>query len=146
MAITSILVFLPEYLQRLGVHAEDVAFKAGIIAAVFSLCDSATAIPWSVLSDQLGRKPVLLGGLLVSATSNIGFGFCSYLWQMILYAALAGVANGNVDVMRTTMAELVPLEELHPKAFAVLPAAAGIGFILGPSLGGVPEPDIPDCG
>ncbi|KAK5698276.1 hypothetical protein LTR97_007237 [Elasticomyces elasticus] len=66
----------------------------------------------------------------------MGFGFCSHLWQMMLCAGIAGVASGNVGVMRTAMAEMVPQEALQAKAFAILPAAAAAGYILGPSVGG----------
>ena len=50
--------------------------------------------------------------------------------------ALAGLGNGNVGIIRTTVAEMVPQKELQPRAFSVMPLIWTIGSIFGPAFGG----------
>ena len=68
--------------------------------------------------------------------SSILFGFSQSLAWAITARALAGAVNGNVGIIRTTVAELVPQKELQPRAFSIMPLVWTIGSIFGPSLGG----------
>lgn len=54
----------------------------------------------------------------------------------IVARALAGAGNGNVGIIRTTVAEMVPFKELQPRAFSLMPLVWNIGSIFGPTVGG----------
>jgi MFS family permease len=64
------------------------------------------------------------------------WGFSTNLPMAITARALEGLGNGNVGILRTTVAELCPWKELQPRAFSVMPLVYTIGAIIGPVLGG----------
>lgn len=130
--LTSVFPYLPEMIESFDVPKADVAKWAGITAAVFSLCQCATAIPWGWTSDRLGRKPTILLGLLNTMTTSILWGFSTSVPMAITMRALAGAGNGNVGIIRTMVAEMVPWKELQPRAFSIMPLVWGIGSVFGP--------------
>ena len=69
-------------------------------------------------------------------STSLLFGFSRTLTWAIIARALSGASNGNVGILRTTVAELVPQKSLQPRAFSVMPLVWQIGSILGPILGG----------
>ena len=137
IALTSVFPYLPEMIESFGVPTNDVASWAGITSSVFSLSQACTGIVWGRAADGLGRKPVLLTGLLGVMLSVLAFGLSRTLVWAIVTRSLAGAMSGNVGVLRTTVAELVPQKELQPLAFSLMPLVWGVGSILGPSLGGL---------
>ena len=89
-----------------------------------------------IASDRFGRKPVILVGMLSVMLASLLFGFSQTLAWAITARAFAGSVNGNVGIIRTTVAEMVPAKELQPRAFSVMPLVWTIGSIFGPGFGG----------
>jgi MFS family permease len=123
-------------IESFGIHHNDVAKWAGILSAVFSVSQCLTGIPWGQASDKYGRKPIILLAMTCAMASSMLFGFSTSLRWAIISRALSGASNGNVGILRTTVAEMVPQRVLQPKAFAVLPLVWSLGSILGPIIGG----------
>jgi MFS family permease len=119
-----------------GVKPADVGFWTGTAAAIFSLAEFVTAIPWGLLSDRMGRKPVRLIGLFCTMMTSLLWGFASSLPMALLFRALSGGCNGNVGIVRTMVAELCPWKELQPRAFSIMPVVYTIGTVVGPAIGG----------
>ncbi|KAI9848570.1 MAG: hypothetical protein M1837_007239 [Sclerophora amabilis] len=136
VALTSIFPYIPEMMEFLGVETAQVAYYAGLTAAIFSLCQCLTGVPWGIASDRFGRKPVILAGMTCTMLTSILFGFARSLPLAIAARAVAGLGNGNVGIIRTTVAEMVPQRELQPRAFSIMPLIWTIGSIFGPSFGG----------
>ncbi|GAB7344596.1 hypothetical protein MBLNU457_3091t1 [Dothideomycetes sp. NU457] len=136
IAMTSVFPYLPEMIESLSVPPDQVAKYAGIAASVFSLSQAVFAVPWGRLSDRYGRKPAILTCLTGTMLMTVLWGFSTTLWMAVLARALQGVFNGNVGIIRTTVAEMVPWKELQPRAFSVMPLVWNIGSIFGPMLGG----------
>lgn len=123
-------------MEFLGVSTKEVAYYAGLTSAIFSLCQCLTGIAWGRASDKHGRKPVILAGLTCTLTTSILFGFSRSLTWAIVARGLGGLGSGNVGIIRTTVAEMVPQKELQPRAFSIMPLVWSIGSIFGPALGG----------
>ncbi|OBT84203.1 hypothetical protein VE02_06593 [Pseudogymnoascus sp. 03VT05] len=136
IAATSVFPYLPEMIESFGVKKQEVAKWAGITSAVFSLSQSITAIIWGRASDMFGRKPVILLGLTSTMFMSILWGFSTSLTWAIIARALSGGGNGNVGIIRTMVAEMVPERSLQPRAFSVMPLVWSFGSILGPAFGG----------
>ena len=100
--------------------------------AVFSLCQCGTAILWGWASDRLGRKPTILLGITNTMITSIVWGFSTSVPMAITVRALAGAGNGNVGIIRTMVAEMVPGKELQPRAFSIMPLVWGVGSVFGP--------------
>lgn len=107
--------------RSFGVSQSEVGKWAGYCAAVFSLFQALTGIPWGRFSDVYGRKPAIIIGLACTMVTSLMWGFSKSLTMAICVRALAGAGNGNVGIIRTTVAEMVPFKELQPRAFSIMP-------------------------
>ena len=123
-------------IESFGIPTNQVSKWAGITSAMFSLSQAVTGIAWGRASDSFGRKPAILIAMVCIMTTSILFGFSRTLVWAIVTRSLAGASCGNVGIIRTTVAEMVPYKELQPKAFSVMPLVWSIGSIFGPSFGG----------
>ncbi|TKA74602.1 hypothetical protein B0A55_05434 [Friedmanniomyces simplex] len=136
IASTSLFPYLPEMIRSFGIPEDEVGKFAGFTAAVFSLSQAVMGIPWGRFSDLYGRKPAILLGLMSTMVTSLMWGFSKSLPMAIVARALAGAGNGNVGIIRTTVAEMVPFKELQPRAFSIMPLVWVVGSIFGPTIGG----------
>ena len=136
IAFTSVFPYLPEMIESFNIPKDEVSKWAGITSAVFSLSQAVTGIAWGRASDHFGRKPVILCAMFCVMSTSLLFGFSTSLTWTIIARALTGASNGNVGIMRTAVAELVPYKELQPRAFSIMPLVWTIGSIFGPGFGG----------
>ncbi|RMZ88598.1 hypothetical protein DV736_g4179, partial [Chaetothyriales sp. CBS 134916] len=109
---------------------------AGMLITAFAFAEFSTGMLWGRVSDALGRKPVLIMGLIGTTISMVSFGFSTSLQAAILSRALGGLLNGNVGVLQTTVAELVTKKEHQPRAYSIMPFVWCLGSIIGPAMGG----------
>ncbi|KAI7957574.1 hypothetical protein MJO28_004669 [Puccinia striiformis f. sp. tritici] len=114
---------------------KQVGFYCGAIESIFSLAQFSTIILWGKLSDRIGRKPVLLIGLIGVSISTLAFGFSSSFWTMILARSIGGILNGNTAVIKSMVAEITTAEN-QALAFSLLPTSYAVGSAIGPLLGG----------
>lgn len=136
LASTSLYPYLPEMVESFHIPQNEVGKWAGICAACFSLFQALFGIPWGRFSDRYGRKPAILLGLTSTMLTSLLWGFSKNIPMAIVARALAGAGNGNVGIIRTTVAEMVPFKELQPRAFSLMPLVWNIGSIFGPTIGG----------
>lgn len=114
-------------------------FLAGAITAVFGLMQFLAAPLLGELSDVYGRKRLLTVGVAVLAFSNMLFGFGIEIASLtVLFVAriLAGLAGANFSIAQAAIVDVSKPED-RAKNFGIIGAAFGIGFILGPLLGGI---------
>lgn len=126
----------PEMIEHIGVRENDVAKWVGISSAVASVSQGFTAVAWGTASDSVGRKPMILLGLTCTMVLSVVFGLSESLTMLVLSRCLLGLTNGNVGIIRTMVAEMVPEKELQPRAFSIMPLVWTIGSIFGPAVGG----------
>jgi DHA1 family tetracycline resistance protein-like MFS transporter len=87
------------------------------------------------ISDRLGRRRVLLTCVLGSAIGYFIFGFAGALWVLFLSRLIDGITGGNISTASAYIIDVSKPEE-RAKNFTLLGMAYGVGFILGPALGG----------
>jgi DHA1 family tetracycline resistance protein-like MFS transporter len=110
----------------------------GALIAVFPLMQFACAPILGELSDKFGRKPVLLFSLLGTGLGYVVFALGVYLQSLptlFLARALDGATGGNISVAQAAISDST-LPEHRARNFGLIGAAFGLGFILGPYLGG----------
>jgi MFS family permease len=122
--------------QSFNVPTADVAKYAGMMSAVFSMSQAFTGIAWGRASDRFGRKPMIMAALTSTMIAGVLFGFSRSLTWAFAARSIQGLSNGNVGIIRTAVAELVPEKELQPRAFSVMPLVWTVGSIFGPAFGG----------
>ncbi|KAK7430210.1 hypothetical protein QQZ08_003185 [Neonectria magnoliae] len=136
MAYTSVFPYLPDMIKSFGVEQNKVAQWAGLTSGVFSISQSITAVAWGKASDTYGRKPTIIIGLLCTMVCFVVWGMSTSLPMAITVRAIQGGGNGNVGIIRTMVAEMVPEKELQPRAFSIMPLVWSIGSVIGPIFGG----------
>src|SRR5262249_38077412 len=99
-------------------------------------CQLFTAPLGGRLSDQYGRKPILLVSLAGSVASYLWLGFAHALWMLFAARAVQGACAGNIAAAQAYIAD-VTTPENRAKGMGLIGAAFGFGFIIGPALGGL---------
>jgi len=117
--------------------AAQVSTYSGILVAAFPLAQFLVSLPWGWLSDAHGRKFSIVIGIAISVVSNAAFGFSTSFGALLFWRTLAGLANGNVGIMRTMTAEVVRERRFQTKAFLLLPLLFNAGMVFSLAFGGV---------
>lgn len=129
----------PEYLLPAGVSLKQGYLLLGILTAAFPIAQFFAAPILGQLSDVRGRRPILLVSLCGTAVGYALFAM-AILYRNIplLFAAriLDGITGGNISVAQAVIADITPPEK-RSRNFGLMGAVFGIGFVLGPSIGGV---------
>ena len=127
-----VLPLLPSYAARLGGTPGNI----GLLVASYSAIQFVLAPLWGRVSDRIGRRPVLLIGLAGSVASYLVFAFANSLPLLLLSRVLDGGSGATVNVAQAYLADETTPEQ-RTKAMGMVGAAFGLGFIVGPILGGI---------
>lgn len=127
-----IMPILPFYAASLGASA----LQLGLLFASYSIIQFFFAPIWGSVSDRIGRKPVILLGLLGFGISFILFGFATQLWMLFAARLLGGMLSAAMQP--TVMAYVVDTTESETRGsgLAMMGAAMGMGMVFGPVIGG----------
>jgi len=133
MGFSIIMPVLPYYAESLGANA----FQLGMLITVYAICQFIFAPIWGAYSDRMGRKPVLLIGVLGFAVTFILFGYATQLWMLYLIRIAGGILS--CATMPTAMAYVGDSTSLEKRgqAMGMVGAAMGMGMIFGPAIGGL---------
>lgn len=119
-----------------GRHFGATPAELAALGAVYSMMQFGFAPFWGSLSDRIGRRPVLLVSLCGSTISYLIFGLASSFWWLFVSRMFAGIFAANVSAAQAYVADVTPANE-RAKGMGLIGAAFGIGFTLGPPLGGI---------
>ncbi|MBI3982635.1 MAG: MFS transporter [Gemmatimonadetes bacterium] len=127
-----ILPILPYYAQTFG--AGGLAF--GALIGVYSLMQFLATTLLGRLSDRVGRRPILLASILISAAGHLTFAFAGGYPVLFFARTISGFSAGNISVAQAYIADITSPAE-RSRGMGLIGAAFGLGFIVGPALGGV---------
>ena len=128
-----ILVPLVPYMaDRFGVAPQFITPLLGS----YSLCQLVAAPWWGRLSDRLGRRPVLMSSLAGACLSYLLLGLARNVWWLLASRVVAGFMAGNIAAAFAYASD-VSTTERRTATLGLIGAAIGIGFSLGPPLGGL---------
>lgn len=119
-----------------GRHFGANGVQLGVLGASYSLMQFFFAPIWGRLSDRVGRRPILLLSLAGSTLSYIGFGLAPNYICLLATRVFAGIFAANVSTAQAYVADITTPEN-RARGMGLIGAAFGIGFILGPPLGGI---------
>lgn len=135
IGIGLIFPILPSLLREVG-HTSEVATLLGLMLALYSACQFLFSPVLGVLSDRFGRRPVLLISLAGAAIDYLVMAFAPELWLLVLGRAIAGITSANMAVATAYITDISSADE-RARRFGYFHAMFGIGFIIGPVLGGI---------
>lgn len=107
----------------------------GVLLASYSLMQMVTTPYLGALSDKYGRRPLLIASQVGTCISFILLGTAGSLPMLFVARLLDGASGGNISIAQAYISDVTP-EEQRSRAFGLIGAAFGLGFILGPALGG----------
>ncbi|KZO94384.1 MFS general substrate transporter [Calocera viscosa TUFC12733] len=137
VSYTQIFPYINDMCYRLGYakSEKDVGFISGLIDSLFAISNLLTVMHWGRLSDKIGRRPVMVMGLVGLFACNIVYGFSKSLWLTVVARLTMGALCGNGVVTQSIVSELTD-ETNEAQAFAFISLMWAVGCIVGPTIGG----------
>jgi MFS transporter, DHA1 family, tetracycline resistance protein len=136
VSIGIIVPVLPALVGSFTGSQADQAFWLGVVSFAFGIANFFGAPLLGGLSDRFGRRPVLLLGFCGLAINFFATALATQLWVLIAVRLVGGGMQANAAVASAYVADISAPEE-RAKRFGMLGAMFGLGFILGPAMGGL---------
>jgi DHA1 family tetracycline resistance protein-like MFS transporter len=126
-----IIPLLPFYAETFGASPTVI----GLLFAVFSLCQLVAAPALGDLSDRYGRRPILVFSLAGTVVSFVMLALAHSIALLFLARIVDGLSGGNISTARAYVADITEPKD-RARAYGLIGAAFGLGFIMGPALSG----------
>ncbi|MBM4175433.1 MAG: MFS transporter [Ignavibacteria bacterium] len=127
-----IIPILPHY-SEIYFHANE--FEIGMLIAAFSFFQFLSTPFLGRLSDRIGRKPVITSMLVVSFFAYMLYAFATNYWIALFARCVAGIGGGSLSAAQAYIADVTDKSE-RAKGMGLIGTAFGVGFVLGPFIGG----------
>jgi DHA1 family tetracycline resistance protein-like MFS transporter len=127
-----IIPLLPFYAETFGASP----LVIGLLFAVFSVCQLVAAPVLGDWSDRYGRRPVLIFSLLGTVVSFVMLALAGSVFMLFLARIVDGLSGGNISTARAYVADVTEPKD-RARAYGLIGAAFGLGFIFGPALSGL---------
>lgn len=126
-----VIPLFPFYAEGMGASAVQVT----LLASSYSLAQFFFSPLWGAMSDRYGRRPILLLSIGMGAVAMTGFALAPSLVWLYVFRSLAGLFAANISVAQAVIADTTTPEN-RAKGMGMIGAAFGLGFTIGPFLGG----------
>ncbi len=130
-----ILPLLPFWAEHLGANPTEI----GLILTIYALAQFIFTPILGALSDRYGRKPIIVGSLLIEAFSFALSGLAGSLAVLLIARFIGGIGASNIGSAQAVVADVTPPEG-RARGMGMIGAAIGLGFVVGPAIGGLLSP------
>jgi len=127
-----VMPLMARYARELGAPVEYI----GLLFTGYSAMQFIFAPLWGRLSDRIGRRPVLLFSIVLSAVAFFLSGLSRTFLALLLTRLFAGGATANIAIAQAYVADVTAPED-RARGMGIIGAAFGLGFVLGPPIGGL---------
>jgi DHA1 family tetracycline resistance protein-like MFS transporter len=135
VGLTIVIPLFP-FLIGLYVPVDKIALYLGVLVSIYAVCKFFMAPIMGALSDYFGRIPILFFSLLATAIGYFTLGIGGALWVLFLGRVIAGISAGDISALYAYVADSTEGKE-RTKLYGYLGAANGIGYMIGPAIGGL---------
>ena len=129
LAFTLVLPYLPFFAEHFGATPTQV----GLILTTFSFCQFLSGPVLGRMSDQMGRKPVLILSQIGTCLGFVILALSNHLWMVYLARVIDGITAGNITVAQAAISDITKPHE-RAKAFSLIGVSFGLGFFVGPAI------------
>ncbi|MFT6876289.1 MAG: DHA1 family tetracycline resistance protein-like MFS transporter [Granulosicoccus sp.] len=137
MGIGLILPVMPDLLTGIqGGTLGNAAMWGGILTAIFAVMQFLFGPVVGALSDRFGRRPVLLASLIVMSLDYLVMAVAGSIWLLFIGRLVGGITAATQSTAAAYIADITPGEDKAAR-FGAMGAAFGVGFVLGPVIGGL---------
>jgi DHA1 family tetracycline resistance protein-like MFS transporter len=127
-----VIPFLPLYAERMHVGAAGV----GLLLSIYSLLQLLMAPVLGRISDHVGRRPIIILGLFGSSLGYLLYGFAGTFAMLLVSRAIHGACAATISTAQAYIADTTD-ESGRARGMGMIGAAFGLGFVLGPAIGGL---------
>lgn len=127
-----VIPIMPFYIDKLGASGTDL----GLLVASYGVMRLIFAPIWGSLSDRVGRKPILMVGVLGNGLAMLLFGLSTQLWMLFVARSMSGILSSATSPSTMAYISDSTTEEERGGGMGILGAAVGVGTVFGPGLGG----------
>jgi len=127
-----VIPVMPLYAERLGASEA----WTGLLSAGYSAMQFVFAPIWGRLSDRIGRRPMLLASIAMTAIAFAIYGLADSFPMLLVSRLFAGAATANIAIARAFVADVTAPAD-RARGMGIIGAAFGLGFVLGPAIGGL---------
>lgn len=137
MGIGLIMPVMPDLIQSLeGGDLGQAALWGGVLATIFAVMQFLFGPTIGSISDRFGRRPVLLIALVVMSFDYVLMAVAGTIWLLVIGRIIGGITAATQSTASAYMADISKPEDKAAN-FGLIGAAFGIGFVIGPMLGGI---------
>ncbi|MBS8226731.1 MFS transporter [Vannielia litorea] len=137
IGIGIVFPIMPDLMERVGAgNVGEGSLWAGVLMAAYAGAQFVFGPIVGSISDAWGRKPVLLVALACLVLDYVLMALANTFWMLLLGRTLAGIAGATYITATAYVSDITPKEQRAAR-FGLIGAAFGVGFVLGPALGGV---------
>src|SRR5258708_19224782 len=130
-----VIPLLPFWAQHLGANAVGV----GLILTIYALAQFIFTPILGSLSDRYGRRPVIIASLVIEAIALVLSALANTLPLLFVARFIGGVGSSNIGSAQAVVSDVTPPEG-RARGMGLIGAAIGMGFVVGPAIGGVLAP------
>lgn len=136
IAMGIIIPVLPELIEQFVGSNAQAGFINGVFVALWALMQFVASPIIGSLSDQVGRRPVILLSAAGLAADYVLMALAPNLWWLAVGRIIAGVTSSSFTTVFAYMADITPPEQ-RARAYGLIGAAFSAGFVAGPAIGGM---------
>ncbi|KAH0830406.1 major facilitator superfamily domain-containing protein [Lanmaoa asiatica] len=137
IAFTQLFPYVNEFMSDL--HLTDdpsrIGFYSGLVESAFAIAQLTSIYQWARLSDVIGRRPVVLVGILGTAATTLMFGLSKSLATVLIARCIGGLSSGNIAVIHSVLGEITDASN-QAAVFPIYGLIYPLGSIVGPLIGG----------
>ncbi|MEM9220040.1 MAG: MFS transporter [Cyanobacteria bacterium P01_F01_bin.150] len=133
-----VIPLLPFYAQSFGASPMEI----GLLIGAYPLMGVFAVMLWGSLSDRIGRRPALLFNIAGTTLYFLWLSFSNSFWMLLIARILGGTCSASLVIAQSYVSDLTTTDN-RTKMLSILGGVAGIGFVIGPAIGGILAGDNP---
>lgn len=132
IGFTLFIPVVPYFAERVGASENMVMLSAAVFSLLVFLCSPI----WGSLSDRVGRRPVIIISIIISALSYLVFAHATSIILLFVSRILTGIGSGNIAAAQAYVSDITEPKDRAKRIGLVVGASFGLAFAFGPAVGG----------